>query len=125
MICGIGTDIAMIDRIRLAIERSGEPFLRRVFTESEIRYCKAKDNPYPHLACIFAAKEAVLKGYGMSWYTTNWKNIEIVLWDNRPGVNLYGKMQDEKERREITDMHLAISYDGEYAVAFSVMEKAR
>jgi holo-[acyl-carrier protein] synthase len=61
MIHGIGTDIVEIYRIKDAVEKWGERFLKKIFTENEIAYCNKKKDPYPHLAVRFAAKEAVIK----------------------------------------------------------------
>lgn len=61
MIVGIGTDIVEISRIKNAVAKWGERFLRKIFTENEISYCYKKKDPFPHLAVRFAAKEAVIK----------------------------------------------------------------
>lgn len=123
MIYSIGVDIASIGRLRLAIERSGDPFLKKVFTDKEIEYCRSKKNPSPYFAMIFASKEAVLKGYGKGWDFTDWKNIEIIPRDNgKPKINLYGMMDEERMKKRIIKMHMSISYDGEYAVAIFASE---
>lgn len=123
MIYGVGVDMASISRIRLAIERSGRPFLNRFFTDREIEYCERKKNPYLHFAMIFAGKESVLKGYGKGWNFTGWRNIEIILWDeDKPKIVLYNVMDEEKKKNGITHMHISISHAHEYAIATSVME---
>ena len=45
MIIGTGVDIAEVPRIRESIERFGERFLHRIFTEGEIRYCEVESHP--------------------------------------------------------------------------------
>ncbi|OFW22057.1 MAG: holo-[acyl-carrier-protein] synthase, partial [Acidobacteria bacterium RIFCSPLOWO2_02_FULL_59_13] len=67
MIVGIGVDLIEVSRLRLAIERHGERFLRRVFTPAEIAYCQSKKNPYERFAARFAAKEAAMKALGTGW----------------------------------------------------------
>ena len=57
--CGI--DLVEVARVRAAIERHGDHFLRRVFTPEEIRYCSERHHPWPHWAARFAAKEALYK----------------------------------------------------------------
>ena len=58
--CGI--DIIEINRIKESIEKLGDSFLNRIFTENEIRYCESKKNQkYQHYAARFAAKEAAFK----------------------------------------------------------------
>jgi len=56
MIVGTGIDIAEVPRIAASIERFGERFLQRVFTEEEIRYCESKANRFERYAARFAAK---------------------------------------------------------------------
>jgi holo-[acyl-carrier protein] synthase len=57
--CGI--DLVEVARVRAAIEKSGEHFLRRVFTMREVAYCVDMLHPWPHWAVRFAAKEAFYK----------------------------------------------------------------
>src|SRR2546430_16630304 len=70
---GIGVDLVNIPRMRDVIDRWQDRFLRRVFTEAEIAYCRARRDPGPHFPARFAAKEAGLKALGpglplgMSW----------------------------------------------------------
>jgi len=61
VIVGLGIDIAEVDRVRTAIERHGEAFLKRVFTPEEIDYCKRHRNRFERYAGRFAAKEAAMK----------------------------------------------------------------
>ena len=78
MIKGVGTDIIEIDRIRDAVERSGQPFLNKIFTETEQSYCSRFNDPYPHYAARFAAKEAVVKALGTGLRNgLEWTDIEI------------------------------------------------
>jgi phosphopantetheine--protein transferase-like protein len=67
MILGTGVDIAEVPRIRASIERFGERFLHRIFTEGEIRYCEAKAGRFESYAARFAAKEAGMKALGTGW----------------------------------------------------------
>nr|NGX54801.1 Holo-[acyl-carrier-protein] synthase [Chlamydiota bacterium] len=61
IIQGLGTDIIEIDRIKKAIEKHGDRFLERLFTDQELAYCRRTSDPTPHFSGRFAAKEAVLK----------------------------------------------------------------
>lgn len=61
----IGTDIVEIGRVKTAVDRTGQPFLERVFTPFEIEYCRGKTRfKYESLAARFAAKEAFSKAMG-------------------------------------------------------------
>ncbi len=58
---GCGIDIVEIERFRRVLKRSGEAFLRRVFTPGERQYAQRHRQAVLHLAARFAAKEAVIK----------------------------------------------------------------
>jgi holo-[acyl-carrier protein] synthase len=78
-IIGIGIDATEIDRIEAVIERYGDRFLRRVFTEGEIAYATRRRNPAPHFAGRFAAKEAAMKALGTGQALgVMWRDIEVV-----------------------------------------------
>lgn len=78
MIVGVGTDIVEIVRIGEMIERHGELFLQRVYTEQEIRYCQQRKESIQHYAGRWAAKEAVMKTLGTGFTKgVGWKDIEV------------------------------------------------
>ena len=85
----VGVDLIEIERIRRALERHGDGFKERCFTEAERAYCDSKPNPPQHYAGRFAAKEAVGKALGSGVYFT-WKEIEI-RGRPKPGVHLSGR----------------------------------
>ena len=75
---GIGVDLALISRVREVVERWDERFLRRVFTDREIAYCRRRRDPIPHLAARFAAKEATLKALGTGLRMgVQWREMEV------------------------------------------------
>ncbi len=82
-----GIDIIEVDRIEKSINSLGEKFLKRVFTDYEIKYCNSKNNmKYQHFAARFAAKEAVFKAISSSLrskYDIKWTDIEIRNDENR------------------------------------------
>lgn len=72
-------DATEIDRIASTIDRYGERFLRRIFTEGEIAYATKRRNPVPHFAGRFAAKEAAMKALGTGrTQGVLWRDIEVV-----------------------------------------------
>ena len=73
MIKGTGIDIVEIDRFKKAIEKRPN-LVERLFTESEINYCSARNKPYFHYAVRFAAKEAVSKCLGVGISNIKWKD---------------------------------------------------
>src|SRR2546428_12564486 len=77
MIYGVGVDLVKIERMREVIARWDERFLRRVFTEQEIAYCRARRDPVPHFAARFAAKEAGMKALGTGLRLgVKWRELE-------------------------------------------------
>ena len=80
MIVGTGVDIAEVPRIRESVERFGERFLRRVFTDGEIAYCERKTvSRFESYAARFAAKEAGMKALGTGWnHGVRWRDWKSV-----------------------------------------------
>ena len=90
-IIGIGMDATEIERIEVIIERYGDHFLRRVFTEGEIAYAHARRNPAPHFAGRFAAKEAAMKALGTGHSQgVLWRDIEVVRHGGPPQLKFHG-----------------------------------
>jgi len=90
-IIGLGLDITEIDRIANTIERYGDRFLRRVFTDGEIEYCTRRRVPAIHFAGRFAAKEAGMKALGTG-HTQDvlWRDVEIVRRGGPPQLRFHG-----------------------------------
>ena len=125
MIIGTGIDIVAIKRIREAETNWGRRFLDRVFTEGEIRYSLNHKSPHIHLAARFAAKEAMMKAVGIGLSDgIRWKDIEVINKESgRPEVVLHGKVKDIATHTRVTNIHLSISHDGEYAIAQVLLER--
>jgi len=82
-IIGMGVDATEISRIAETIERFGDRFVRRVFTEGEIAYCRRKRDAASSFAARFAAKEAAMKALGTGHSRgVYWTGIEVI---RRPG----------------------------------------
>lgn len=123
MIKGIGVDIIEIKRIKAAVQRRPR-LLERIFTQEELRYCLAKDDPWPSLAARFAAKEAVMKAMGVGLGAFPWQNIEVVKEDyHAPVLKLSGKGLSCAEKQGITHWHLSLSHNRSEAIAFVIAEK--
>jgi holo-[acyl-carrier protein] synthase len=124
MVVGIGVDIVSVDRIREIIERRGERFLTRVFTEDEVRYCRRCAHPEQRFAARFAAKEAVLKALGVGWQKgASFRDVEVrVNALGAPGVRLSGRAFEISRERGIERVFLSLSHDEHYAVAQAVAE---
>jgi holo-[acyl-carrier protein] synthase len=123
MIYGIGIDIIKIERMKKVVEKWGDKFLKRVFTDSEISYCYAKSNPYLSLSVRFAAKEATIKAVG-SGMPVSFTDIEIVNADTgKPALRMSGRLQDFLNTRKIRKAHLSLSHEQEYGVASVILEQ--
>src|SRR6516162_9545953 len=112
VILGIGTDIVECPRIGKMIEQHGELFLRRVYTDREIRYCQARKRAIEHFAGRWAAKEAILKCLGAGWRRELcWTDLEIRNKSNgQPGVHICGAAKDVAQGLHISDIFLTISH---------------
>ncbi|MCL5022486.1 MAG: holo-ACP synthase [Nitrospirae bacterium] len=123
MIYGIGIDIIKVERMREAVERWGERFLRRVFTDDELARCFAGKDPYPSLSVRFAAKEACIKAIG-SRESAAFRDIEVVNDEHgKPGIAPRGRLTEFFERNALGKAHLSLSHERDYGIAFVVIEK--
>jgi holo-[acyl-carrier protein] synthase len=120
---GIGVDLVHMPRLRAAIERWQDRFLHRVFTPGEIAYCRSRRDPVPHFAARFAAKEAGLKalGTGLS-LGIRWQDLEVRRERGQaPVLLLSGRSREIGLSRGGDRMLLALSHDGEYAMAQAML----
>ena len=126
MVKGIGTDIVEIDRIKKIIERYGDQFLQKVFTEPEIKFCKGKASPSIHFAGRWAAKEAFYKALpGSCQPLSSWKSVQVIASGQSGGPLVEIRscaLQDQIEREGISRLHVSISHEQAYCVAFVLLE---
>jgi holo-[acyl-carrier protein] synthase len=125
MIVGTGIDIAEVPRIREVIERHGQRFLQRVFTEGEIQYCESKANRVERYAARFAAKEAGMKALGTGWnHGVRWRDIEVARKPGgRPTLLLHGKAAEFAAKLGTTNIALSLTHTAEQAVAQVILER--
>ena len=121
-ILGIGTDVIECLRIAQMIERHGELFITRVYTDHEIAYCSTKKAATQHYAGRWAAKEAVLKALGTGWRQgISWRDVEVRNnTSGGPVISLYGGAREVFERADMQKMHISISHCRNYATAFAI-----
>jgi holo-[acyl-carrier protein] synthase len=124
MIVGTGVDIAEVPRVAAAIERFGERFLKRIFTENEIRYCESKANKVERYAARFAAKEAALKAIGTGWKRgVAWKEVEVTREPGgRPTMTFHGKAAEFAAKLGMKRAHVSLSHTAEHAIAQVILE---
>jgi holo-[acyl-carrier protein] synthase len=124
VILGTGVDLAEVARIRASIERYGDRFTRRVFTDLEIAYVERKANKYERYAARFAAKEAGMKAIGTGWSSgVKWKDLEVAnLPSGRPTLALHGAAGEIALRLGVQAVHLSLTHTAEQALAYVVLE---
>jgi holo-[acyl-carrier protein] synthase len=121
-ILGIGTDIIEIERIRKSIYKYGHHFISRIFTLKEQDYCLSYQDPIPHFAARFSAKEAIVKaiGTGFTKHIT-WQDIEIINYESgKPYVHLSTKLKNTVQN---TSVLISISHCKLYATATAIWAK--
>ena len=114
----IGTDIIEIERIRQAIERYGDRFLKRVYTSDELKI-------YGHhahsLAASFASKEAVMKVLGTGARGVAWREIETLFHPTgKPLIRLNGRAKKQADKMGIKEIDVSLSHSRDNAIATAI-----
>lgn len=120
LLFGIGTDIVSIDRIENLIQRFGERFLNKVFTQEEVRESGGKAQ---YFAGRFAVKESVLKALGTGMQGgTRWTDIEtLTLPNGMPYVRSKGRVKNLAQSRGAGDFWVSVTHDREKAIAIVLL----
>jgi len=124
MLVGTGVDIADTERIEQILEKHGERFLKRVFTDAEIAYCEKFRNKAERYAARFAAKEAAFKALGTGWREgIHWIDVEIThLPSGKPELVLTGRAKEIAQDLGVVRSSVSISHSDRYVVAHVMME---
>lgn len=126
MAISCGVDIIKISRIQESIEKMGDGFKKRIYTDEEISYCESKRMcMYESYAARFAAKEAVYKALSPDESKgTSWREIEVIKQKNgKPGIRLHGAFKNISDVQRIKNIEVSLSHDNDYAIANVVIEK--
>ena len=119
----VGIDIIEIKRIQNVKSKYTNRFLKKIFTENEIIYCR---NRSPQLAARFAAKEAMMKALGTGIRGVSWKDVEVIRYRGQaPQIKLSGRGKKVGERIGLKNTSLSISHSREYAVACVTIETSK
>ena len=123
-VIGIGVDLVECSRIEHSLERFGERFLHRVFTDGEIAYSNSMKFPARHLAARFAAKEAVSKAFGTGiGKSMGWRDIDVQKKPSgEPFLVLTGGAEALVRERQIKNALITLSHTDQHAVAMIVLE---
>ena len=124
MITGIGIDVIQNDRIRDSLERFGERFINRIYTEAEAAYCSNCARPDIHFAARFAAKEAAFKALGTGWAAgVKWKDIEVERLENgKPELRLHGEALAKARASGATRFYVSLTHDQLVSCAVVILE---
>ena len=115
-----GIDIIEIHRIKDVYLKYPERFMKKVFTNQEISYCRGR---YPQIAARFASKEAVMKALGTGIRGVPWKSIEVFRARGKaPEIILHGNAKKKAQELGINRIAISISHSRNYAVASVVAE---
>ncbi len=123
-VLGIGVDLVECARIERSLERFGEKFLHRVFTDGEIAYSMSMKFPARHLAARFAAKEAVSKAFGTGiGKAMGWRNIDVRKKPSgEPFLVFSGPAQELARQRAVTAAFVTLSHTEHHAIACIVLD---
>jgi holo-[acyl-carrier protein] synthase len=124
MIVGTGVDLAEVPRIRASIERFGDRFIRRIFTEAEIAYVERKANRYERYAARFAAKEAGMKAIGTGWKRgVTWQDFEVAnLPSGKPTLRFHGVAAEFASQLGVKNVALSLTHTAELGMAHVILE---
>jgi len=116
---GVGVDIASVERIKLAINRSGKKFLDLVYSKTEQEYCESAEKRFERYSACWAAKESAVKALGTGFrHSISFKDIELQSGkDGRPMLKLSGRFHQLMQENSVNYSHVSISHEGESAVA--------
>ncbi|HCA78658.1 MAG TPA: holo-[acyl-carrier-protein] synthase [Bacteroidetes bacterium] len=121
-ILGIGVDVVDVKRMKVAIDAWGPALVKKMFTETEVAYCKSKKKPHEHFAARFAAKEAVSKAMETGWSGQfRWRDVEVVNEiSGAPKVVLHDYVASQLAQCKV---HVSLSHTENTVVAFAIIEK--
>jgi holo-[acyl-carrier protein] synthase len=124
MIFGVGIDLVNIPRMETVLNRWGDRFVKRVFTQKEAEVCSQRAYPASSFALRFAAKEAFSKALGLGMREgIRWRDIETYhLPGGKPALKLRGKSLETCREKGIVRLHLSLSDESSYGAAVVILE---
>ena len=118
----IGIDIVSVRRMKEAIDRQGNRFLDRIFTQAEQKYCSPKKNKYENYAARFAAKEAVIKAKKGGRGRFAFRDIEVTRGLNgAPSIYISLKARKMMKISPRAKFELTMAHERDFAVAAVVL----
>jgi holo-[acyl-carrier protein] synthase len=122
-VVGLGLDLVEVSRIRALLEKSGDRFKERVFTDAEVMYCDSCADGAMHYAARFAAKEAVAKALGTGFTSgVSWRDIEVLRSEGGvPSVRLHGGAAVAGEALRVVKVLVTLTHTMTAAAASAVL----
>tara|TARA_B100000029_G_scaffold11834_2_gene12576 strand:- start:13693 stop:14085 length:393 start_codon:yes stop_codon:yes gene_type:complete len=118
-----GVDIIEIKRVEKVAFSYGDRFLKRIYTDGEIKYCRGRA---PQLASRFAAKEAVMKALGTGIRGVGWRDVEVTRKRGMaPNIKLHGRAQKRASQIGLKGLAISLSHSKEFAVASVIGESTK
>ena len=123
-VLGIGVDLVECARIQHSLDRFGDKFLHRIFTDGEIAYSNSMKFPARHLAARFAAKEAVSKAFGTGiGKAMGWREIDVRKKPSgEPYLAFTGHAEELAKSRGVTKALITLSHTEHHAMSCVVLE---
>ena len=124
MIVGVGIDAVSIGRIARLIEKYGQRFLKKVFTEDEIAEGLGRKDAPGYFAARFAAREAFFKAIGTGWGRgISLREVSVIREETgRPRLSLSERALEAMESRGATTSHVSLSHEAGTAQAIVILE---
>lgn len=122
MIIGVGIDIVDVERIENVFESRDDKFLKKIFTDMELEYCRKFTDTFVHLAARFSAKEAYYKCIG--WGVLHFNEIEVLNEKTgKPYLVLHGKTLELWEKLGSPKTHISLTHTPSVGSAVVILEK--
>lgn len=124
MVVGLGVDIVQNDRIQGIIDKWGDKFLDKIFTETELDFINRHEQKLQRYASNYAVKEAFVKALGTGFRNgINFHNIQVRRDElGKPFIELMGTTKSFAEQKGINKIHTTISHEKDYSVAVVIFE---
>lgn len=123
-VIGLGIDMIEVARIDQSLERFGEKFMKRVFTDGEIAYCQSVKFPARHFAARFAAKEALSKAFGTGiGKAMSWRDIDVRKKESgEPFIVLSEGAASLARARQVKAVLISLTHTDHHAAAVIAVE---
>ena len=113
----VGVDIVLNQRISNLLNKYGNHFLDRIYTQEELKYCMTKKEPVPYLSSRFCAKEAFIKALGTN-ESFCFKDIEVYgLGLKKKNIKIYNKVKKKFDQSGFNTIVFSMSHENLYSVA--------